>query len=231
MFRVSTVLFDLGNTLSHLDHACVAEVISQHARRVSADQVAVAEYRGKAAVDAAFRARRFGTDTTRQEPYFNTIMEALGVAEAHWQAIGDALRAENQRASLWRVIHDDTPAVLAALRARGYTLGVVSNADGRIAAGLAANGLAPHFAVVIDSHVVGVEKPDPRIFHLALQRCGARAEETLFVGDIYEIDMQGARNAGITPLLLDPLGLYGDVDCERIDRLSRLLDLLPARVG
>ena len=76
---------------------------------------------------------------------------------------------------------------------------------------------------MIDSHVVGVEKPDARIFHLALDACGARREQAVFIGDIYEIDVQGARNAGITPLLLDPLGLYGDVDCDRIDRLGRLL--------
>ena len=49
-------------------------------------------------------------------------------------AIGDELRAENARATIWCVMHDDTPDVLAALRARGYTLGVVSNADGRVAA-------------------------------------------------------------------------------------------------
>ena len=55
------------------------------------------------------------------------------------------------------------------------------------------------------------------------------AAETLYVGDIYEIDVQGARGAGITPVLLDPLTLYGEVDCARIDRLARLLELLPER--
>jgi putative hydrolase of the HAD superfamily len=231
MNGVSTVLFDLGNTLRHLDHAFVATVITRHDRPVEALEMARAEYHGKAAVDAQLRARRTGTDATRQQPYFDAIMDALGIAAAARAAIEADLREENTRDILWRVMHDDTPSVLATLRARGYTLGVVSNADGRVAAELAACGLAPHFATVIDSHVVGVEKPDPRIFRLALDACGARPEEAIFVGDIYEIDVQGARNAGITPLLLDPLDLYGDVDCDRIDSLARLLDRLPERAG
>jgi HAD superfamily hydrolase (TIGR01549 family) len=231
MQHTTTVLFDVGNTIHHLDHARVAAVISRHAHAVDAAQVAAAEYQGKAAIDAAFRARRTGTDATRQRPYFDAIMEALQVDAAAWPAISEALQTENARATIWCVMHDDTPDVLGALRGRGYTLGVVSNADGRVAAALAAGGLAPHFTAVIDSHVVGVEKPDARIFQLALGACGARPEQTVFVGDIYEIDVQGARNAGIAALLLDPLGLYGEVDCLRIDRLARLLELLPERVA
>src|SRR5262245_38522695 len=229
MNGISTVLFDVGNTLRHLDHAFVAAVITRHAHAVEALELARAEYHGKAAVDAEFRARRSGNDTTRQRPYLDAIMDALGVAESARAMIEAELRAENTRDTWWRVMHNGTPAVLETLCARGYTLGVVSNADGRVAASLDACGIAPHFKVVIDSHVVGVEKPDPRIFRLALEACGARADEAVFIGDIYEIDIVGARNAGIRPFLLDPLGLYGEVDCDRIDSLTRLLELLPAR--
>jgi putative hydrolase of the HAD superfamily len=229
MESIAAVLFDLGNTLRHLDYAYVAAVVSRHAHAVAPADVAAAEYRGKAAVDAELRARRTGTDTTRQRPFFDAMLDALGVGAAARPAIAADLSAENVRSSLWRVMHDDTPAVLAALRVRGYTLGVVSNADGRAQAALTDCGLAPHFSAVIDSHVVGVEKPDPRIFHLALAACRARAEQAIFVGDVYEVDVQGARNAGLAALLLDPLGLYGDVDCQRIERLRQLLDLLPER--
>src|SRR5262249_55613958 len=129
--RITTVLFDLGNTIFHLDHGFIAEVVSRHSHAVDARRVAIAEYRGKAAVDAEFRARRAGTDASRQIPYFETVMSAIGVAPPTVEAIGEELRAANAHSSLWRVMHDDTPQVLAALRARGYTLGVVSNADGR----------------------------------------------------------------------------------------------------
>ena len=57
------------------------------------------------------------------------------------------------------------------------------------------------------------------------------AAESVFIGDIYEIDVRGARSAGIAPILIDPLLCYGDVDCARIAGLSGLLDLLPARAA
>jgi HAD superfamily hydrolase (TIGR01549 family) len=122
-----------------------------------------------------------------------------------------------------------TPGVISELRQRGFTLAVVSNADGRVPAAIAARGLAEHFAAIVDSHLVGVEKPDPRIFAIALEACGAEPADAVYVGDIYEIDVRGARNAGMTPVLLDPLCAYGEVDCARITALTELLDLLPTR--
>lgn len=220
------VLFDVGNTLHHLDHAWIAACVTAHGYPVAARDVAVAEYRGKAAVDALFRARRAGTDATRAPSYLDVILAALGVPEAARPALAADLQAENARASLWRVMHDDTPEVLAALRARGLRLAVVSNADGRVPAMLAATGIAEHFDAIVDSHLVGVEKPHPRIFELALAGCEARPEEALFIGDIYEIDVQGARSAGIAPVLIDPLGLYGELDCPRIAQLAELLELV-----
>ena len=60
---------------------------------------------------------------------------------------------------------------------------------------------------VIDSALVGYEKPDPRIFAAALERTGADPDRTLHIGDLYHADVVGARTAGIHALLLDP---YGD---------------------
>ena len=221
------VLFDLGNTLHHLDHAWIAGCISDHGHPTSARQVQEAEYHGKHHVDRRFRNRTDpGSDSSRNTDYVGIILTALGVPATRQAAIAEAFHAENRRTSLWRVMHDDTPAVLDALRTRGLRLAVVSNADGRIAAALAASGLDRHFDAIIDSHVVGVEKPDPRIFRLALDQCGVAPHEALFVGDIYEIDVRGARNAGMDAVLIDPLSMYGEVDCRRISRLSELLDLV-----
>ncbi len=223
---VSTILFDVGNTLHHLDHAFIAEVTTRHGHPATAHEVAVAEYAGKAAIDAQFRTRRAGMDADRQVPYFTTILDALQVRPAATQAILTDLHAENARRSLWRVMDADTAPLIHELRQRGYTLAVVSNADGRVEAALAACGLAAQFAAIVDSHVVGVEKPDARIFEIALEACGAQPAQAVYVGDIYEIDVQGARNAGTSPVLLDPLDRYGEVDCPRITALRQLLGLL-----
>ena len=224
---VSTIVFDVGNTLHHLDHAFIAANVTRHSHAVTARDVALAEYAAKAGVDADFRTRVAGVDATRRFSYFETLLAALDVRREAFEAIGAALKAEDQRASLWRVMEPDTPAVIATLRQRGYQLAVVSNADGRVAGSLATSGLAKHFTTIVDSHVVGVEKPDARIFAIALQACGAAPAQAIYVGDIYEIDIRGARNAGMTGVLLDPLGGYpGDLDCPRIRSLGALLDLL-----
>ena len=224
---VSTVLFDVGNTLNHLDYGLIAHTLTRHGHAVTAQQVAVAECAGKAAVDAAFRERHAGGDANRRVAYFETIIDALRVPGATADTVVAELKAEDRRASLWRVMHADTPDVLVELRRRGITLAVVSNADGRVSATLQTQGVAEHFVAIIDSHNVGVEKPDARIFGFALDACPAPASQAIYVGDIYEIDVCGARNAGITPVLLDPLGHYSTADCRRINALTDLLDLLP----
>jgi len=225
--RLTTVLFDVGNTLHHLDHAFIAHTVSAHSHSVTARDVARAECAAKTAVDAQFHARSAGLDAERRFSYFEIILNTLNVPATELPAIVAALHAEDVRQSLWRVMHDDTPRVIAELRRRGFTLGVVSNADGRVTAALTERGIADQFAAIIDSHLVGVEKPDARIFHLALDACHATPAETVYVGDIYEIDVRGARNAGLSAVLLDPLEYRADVDCPRIAALADLLELLP----
>ncbi len=87
-------------------------------------------------------------------------------------------------------------------------------------------GLLELFDVVIDSAVEGVEKPDPRIFHLALERTGAAAEDVVYAGDIYSIDVVGARAAGIRPVLVDEGDLYPEADCPRVRSLAQLAEHL-----
>jgi len=66
---------------------------------------------------------------------------------------------------------------------------------------------------VIDSAVVGVEKPDPRIFRLALAQAGVPPSAAVYVGDLYSVDVVGARRAGLDAVLLDPRGYWGPRDC------------------
>ena len=71
-----------------------------------------------------------------------------------------------------------------------------------------------------------IDLPDPRFFRLALDRVGASAATTIHVGDLYHVDVVGARAAGIRPVLLDVADLYPDADCERVRSLSALLAVL-----
>jgi putative hydrolase of the HAD superfamily len=83
-------------------------------------------------------------------------------------------------------------------------------------------GFTPAFDVILDSQVEGVEKPDPRLFRLALERLGEPAEAALHVGDFYNVDVVGARAAGIRPILVDEAGLYPEADCPRVQSLAEL---------
>jgi HAD superfamily hydrolase (TIGR01509 family) len=105
---------------------------------------------------------------------------------------------------------------------------VVSNANGRLHVMMERVGLARFFDVILDSQLEGVEKPDKRLFEIALERAGARAETTLHVGDFYWIDVRGARAAGVHPVLLDAAWLYDAADCPRVRSLGELADRLGA---
>jgi putative hydrolase of the HAD superfamily len=117
---------------------------------------------------------------------------------------------------------------LTELRARGLTLVVVSNANGTLRAHMDRIGLSAHLDIIIDSCEEGVEKPDPRLFEIALARADATPAETIHVGDIYQVDVVGARAAGIRPVLLDETGLHDGVDCVRVRSLAHLVDQVEA---
>jgi putative hydrolase of the HAD superfamily len=118
---------------------------------------------------------------------------------------------------------------LSELRARGYPLGLITNRANvdRFYEVFDQMALRPYFDLTLASGEVGVHKPNPGIFDVALERLGAKAEESLYVGDNYWADVVGARRAGITPVLLDPHGLFPEADCLIIERIDELLSWLP----
>ena len=81
--------------------------------------------------------------------------------------------------------------------------------------------------MVLASGEVGVHKPDPGIFAVALDRMGVQAEESLYVGDNYWADVEGAQQACLTPVLLDPERLFPEADCLVLHSVSDLLGHLP----
>ncbi len=107
--------------------------------------------------------------------------------------------------SSW-MVYRDVPGVLQALRRAGARLAVVSNWDSHLPRLLDELGLAPCFDAVVVSHIEGLEKPDPGLFRLGLERLGATAREALYVGDTPELDLAGARAAGLEVVLVDRQG-------------------------
>jgi putative hydrolase of the HAD superfamily len=117
----------------------------------------------------------------------------------------------------------DALPTLHRLREWGKVLAVVSNWDPALPTLLTELGLAEFFAFILPSAEVGVEKPDGRIFSLALQRLGLEPQEVVHIGDQYEADVVGARAVGIMPILLDREGKARHQDVICIGNLEELL--------
>ena len=170
-------------------------------------------------------------DFDREVHLARWVQHAGAMPEAHARACA-ALGAELRRRDrvAWHEPIDHTHETLAALRAEGIRLGCVSNSDGTVERELEILGLAQYFEVVIDSDVVGIEKPDPRIFTLALDRMsGLRPDECVYVGDTLHYDVRPAARAGLFPCHLDRFGVYS-VPTPHGVRIRQLPELLAVAI-
>jgi len=226
--EIDTVFFDAGGTLVHVDYDFVVELAAGEG--VAIDRARMPHGDGAARLAVDRRLRRGGhaddSDDARVPHYFEALLLGAGVAADAARALAPRIRAAHGAEGLWRVPFADSAGALARLRRAGFGTAVISNADGRVRAILAAAGLLDELDFVIDSHEEGVEKPDPEIFRRALARGGTEAARSLYVGDIYAVDVLGARAAGIAGCLIDPVGGYDDVDCPRVASLAELAEAL-----
>ena len=224
---IRTLFLDAGRVLCHPAWARVSAALATEGVLVSADQLAAAEPLAKRDIDEA-SVIGATNDAGRGWLYFNKVLEHAGVplSQATDAALA-MLREYHQSENLWEHVPDDVPPALARLRTFGLTMVVVSNANGRLRYLLDRLDLTRFFDVVLDSHEWAVEKPDPRLFQIALEQSGGVAATTAHVGDLYHIDVMGARNAGLREgILLDAAGLYPRVDCRRIGALGELVPMI-----
>jgi putative hydrolase of the HAD superfamily len=142
--------------------------------------------------------------------YLATLLPAVAVqfADTRWELIGEAKE------------------VVRRLHQRGLRLALVANWDASLAALAESLGVGQFFATVISSQEAGVEKPDPAIFRLAVERLGlsGSSDGILYVGNEYRADVLGARAAGLTPVLIDRNGSYPGSDCLRFTSLEEWLE-------
>lgn len=130
---------------------------------------------------------------------------------------------------LMKVFRDVRPA-LRQLRSNGYRLAVVSNWEPSLEEVLDHLGLRFHFTAVVTSSVEGVWKPDPRLYAIALERCGIAPEQAVSVGDDIERDIEAARYLGIHGILLDRFDDHAEFT-PRVGNLAELAQRLPARIA
>jgi putative hydrolase of the HAD superfamily len=215
----TTILFDVGGTLAFPSFGRIAAALSAAGHPIDAAALTHADARIRREMD-----RPDVITATTDGERFRRYLEALGRvagAEPLPARVFDELDAYHRVHNLWEDVPPEVPRALEDLRGR-FRLGVVSNANGTVRAKLERVGLAGFFEVIVDSHDEGIEKPDPRIFHLALRRMGVKAAEAAYVGDLYHVDVVGAAAAGLRPFLLDPFGLHGERPVARLRALDEL---------
>jgi putative hydrolase of the HAD superfamily len=222
------LIFDAGNTLLRMDYGAIASHLGARGLRASAASVEEAELRARVSLDAHLGPRRSTESGVVARWYLRYLLEHLGLHDESLVEDISRWRSEGHpRGGLWRQADPEARAALEAARGAGLVVGVISNSDGSVRALLDGAGLGAHLDFVIDSAEVGVEKPDPRIFRLGLERARAEPAEVAYVGDLYSVDVLGARGAGIEGVLLDPRGYWGARDCPLargvLDAVRRLL--------
>ncbi|HYE92531.1 MAG TPA: HAD-IA family hydrolase [Terriglobales bacterium] len=231
MASLRAILFDAGNTLIRMDYAAIAAELTRHGVAVTADAVQRAEWAARVRLDTDVFAPpgAFSTESRDTgERYTRYLLEGVGVGT-------DAIHAEmiawrrgyNMPVGLWTVAEPEAAAALQLARESGLRTGVVSNSNGTIRRILESLDLARRCDVILDSQEEGIEKPDPRLFHRALDRLGVAPAEAAYIGDLYSVDVVGARRAGMRAVLMDPGACWGTRDCPQaptvLDAVRRLL--------
>ena len=228
--EIDTLFLDAGNTLVSIDFPWVASVLAERGIAVEAAALARAEAAGRPHLDAWLGGRKSTETDDTFHFYLANVFGRLspiasrghGFARELAGELTPVLRAVGHADRLWKLVMPGVPEALERFRELGLRLVVVSNSDGSVERSIASVGLRPYFHAVMDSHLVGHEKPDRRFFDAALAASGARPARTAHVGDLVYADVNGARGAGIHPVLLDPHGDWPPLDCESARDLGEL---------
>ncbi|MEZ5169878.1 MAG: HAD hydrolase-like protein [Acidimicrobiia bacterium] len=229
------VLLDAGGIFHLPDHDIVLDALERVGVAVDPELLDRAHYAGAACFPPDYE----GELPWREmwERYLAAYVAELEVPDDLRAEATEHLESEFATAAIWRRVIPGSPDGLRTLADTGVRLGVVSNADGDVGARLRDQevlqlgpGPGVEMETIIDSGQVGVMKPDPRIFEMALLALELPPERVWYVGDMPGIDVAGARRAGIEPFLMDPYGFNSHLDCERVVSLQDLASRVSGRV-
>jgi putative hydrolase of the HAD superfamily len=231
--RFRAVFFDVGETLVHVDPTFAdlfVSVLAGAGHERTVDQVRdasghVYERFSEAARDGSM----WTTTPERSRAFWTSVYERmlgeLGVADD--DGLATTLHREFTRMENY-VLFDDVLPTLASLRAAGVLLGVVSNFEAWLEDWFGVHELLELFPVRVISGIEGIEKPDERIFQLALDRASVSAAESAYVGDNPEFDVAPPAALGMFPVLIDRREHFPGYAGARVTDLRELPAILEA---
>jgi putative hydrolase of the HAD superfamily len=225
--RFRAVFFDVGETLVHVDPTFADLFVTVlagagHERSVEDVRDASAHVYSRFS-EAAGDKSMWTTTPERSRAFWTSVYERmlgeLGVADD--DELASTLHREFTRMENY-VLFDDVLPTLASLRAAGVLLGVVSNFEAWLEEWFGAHELLELFPVRVISGIEGIEKPDERIFRLALERASVSAEESAYVGDNPEFDVDPPAALGMFPVLVDRWNRFPGHPGARVTDLREL---------
>jgi putative hydrolase of the HAD superfamily len=226
--KIRALFFDAGNTLIYPQHEVLAEDLTAQGYPATVEDFFAAERAGKSKLDEWLWPQIRTGEVPRTidhyywGEYLAALVERLHVPQEERGRVMLRVAEGFRNITLWSRVMPETPPYLQALRGRGYFMGVISNSIGTMEQQLARVDLAQYFDTVLDSAIVGVEKPHPEIFRLALERARVAPDEAVFVGDTNATDMGGAQLGGLAGVLIDRVGAYPKAEAPRITSLPEL---------
>lgn len=190
------ITFDAGQTLVELDLDFLAVRLAERGVAVRVEDLHAAAPAAWRHYDALVDAKSSHA-AAWQQLMIHLVSAPAGVTSDRARDLAAWLYRENAGANLWRKPIRGMVDLAARLAGGGAKVAVLSNSEGRLAELLAEVGVASHFAAIIDSGRIGIEKPDPRIFAHALAELGVAADHpAIHIGDSWDADVVGARRAG-----------------------------------
>lgn len=214
---VKALFFDVGNTLLFPNREKMLSALHERNIFPSSDLLQKMECQTKREFDSLQEGHRT-VDHGFWHIYYSHLLEELGAPD---ETLCARLVSCTRISANWCEIRPGTREALLRL-AESYLLGVISNADGKIAEVLARCGIADCFESITDSGIVGREKPHPSIFQAALRNLNVIPEESLYIGDVYSVDYLGATGSGMRAILFDVAGAYRNNGLPRVESLEEL---------
>ncbi len=218
---LKALFFDVGNTLLFPNREEMLRPLHDRGAFPSEDLLQEIERLTKREFDSLLESNS-AVDHGFWQIYYSHLLDQLGTPD---ETICHDLVTRTRISANWYDIRPATREALLRL-AEKYRLGVISNADGKIAEVLDRSGIADCFETITDSGIVGKEKPHPAIFEAAVRSLGVTPQESLYTGDVYSVDYLGATRVGMQAVLFDVVGAYKDNGLPRVESLEQLESLL-----
>ena len=226
------VVFDVGGTLIHFNQEKLARYYAAAAAErgtpVESAQIHAVLTQLERELPTLTKQRALSLEKESGKSFWDDFyaegFRRLGIA-GDVSAATTEIRERFMRGE-FETVFDDTLPALDALAARGVPMGIVSNFSPNLEDVLRQQGIHDYFQFFIVSAIAGVEKPNPKIFDLAVDAAQRPREEIVYIGDSIFHDMEGARGADIAGILIDRENLYRDYTGARLQDLNDLIRLL-----